>query len=143
MFKKLFLFLCFICALFMQINYGNAIGIDEINNDNIDTFIINRKETIDKIYSKGKDFFSYDNLNNCISDVIVNIKSYKEYIDEKNSKLFEENKDKLRELISKEETLRNYCRQNLFIITGVNDGSGFSSNGMLRGMCFVLSIFTR
>ena len=140
MFKKLFLFLCFICALFMQINYGNAIGIDEINDNNVADFIKARKETIDKIYGKGKDFFSYDNLNNCIGDVIVNIKAYKKYTDETNKTLSSKNKDELKKLISKEETLRNYCRQNLSIITGVNDGSGFSSNGMLRGMCFVLSI---
>ncbi len=140
MFKKLFLFLCFICALFMQINYGNAIGIDEINNDNVADFIKARKEAINKVYGEGKKFFSYDNLNNCIGDTIVNVKAYKRYTDKTNKILSDDNKDELEKLMTTEETLRSYCRQNLSIITGVNDGSGFSSNGMLRGMCFFLSI---
>lgn len=155
MFKKLFLFLCFICALFMQINYGNAIGIsekendnrpckasgiDKINNDNVDTFIESRKKVINDIYNEGKNFFSYDNLNNCIGDIIANMVTYREYISDNNKKLSSGNKDNLKKLISKEETLSGYCRQNLSIITGVNDGSGFSNNGMLRGMCFFLSI---
>ena len=164
MFKKLFLFLCFICALFMQINYGNATGINEkvnsdatseddrpciasgidnINNNNVADFIKARKEAIDEVYKKGKNFFSYDNLNDCIGDVNANVVSYRKYISggqEDYKTLSDENKSKLEELISSEETLSGYCRQNLFIITGTNDGSGFSSNGMLRGMCFFLSI---